>query len=37
MVDSDSMDAMMWLLDAGGINNVLYRDWKSNQSVEKTL
>jgi hypothetical protein len=37
MVDSDSMDSMMWQLDAGAIHNVLCRDWKSNQSVEKTL
>jgi hypothetical protein len=37
MVDSGSIDLMMRQLDAGGIYNVLYRDWKSNQSVEKTL
>jgi hypothetical protein len=34
MEDSDNIDLMMKLCDAGGINQTLHRDWKSNQSEE---
>jgi hypothetical protein len=37
MEESDSIDLMIKPQDAGGINEILYRDWKSNQSVERTL
>jgi hypothetical protein len=37
MEDSSSIDPMMKPSDIGGINEILYRDWKSNQSIEKTL
>jgi len=33
MEDSGSIDLMMKPWDVGGINQVLPRDWKSNQSV----
>jgi hypothetical protein len=34
MEDSGSIDLMMKLCDAGGINQTLHRDWKNNQSEE---
>jgi hypothetical protein len=37
MEDSGNIDPMMKPQDVGGINKTLYRVWKSNQLVEKTL
>jgi hypothetical protein len=34
MEDSFSIDSMMKLCDAGGTNQTLHRDWKSNRSEE---
>ena len=34
MEDSGSIDLIMKLCDAGGTNQTLHRDWKSNQSEE---
>jgi hypothetical protein len=37
MDDFGSIESMMKPRDVGGINEIIYKDWKFNQSIEKTL